>query len=124
MRDAVIIDAIRTPIAKGKAGGALSSVHPVDLFAHTLRSLVQRTGVDTAIIDDVIGGCVDQVGDQAINTTRWAVLSAGLSPYAQVHCRKSASRQSEGRRDSDICQHRPAGQCTDLSGRQDVPRCR
>jgi acetyl-CoA acyltransferase len=78
MRDAVIIDAVRTPIGKGKPGGALSSVHPVDLFAHTLRSLVERTGVDPTMIDDVIGGCVDQVGDQALNTTRWAVLSAGL----------------------------------------------
>ena len=78
MRDAVIIDAVRTPIGKAKPGGALSSVHPVDLFAHTLRSLVQRTGVDPNIIDDVIGGCVDQVADQALNTTRWAVLSAGL----------------------------------------------
>ncbi len=78
MSDAVIIDAVRTPIGKGKPGGALSSVHPVDLFAHTLRSLVERTGVDPHTIDDVIGGCVDQVGDQALNTTRWAVLSAGL----------------------------------------------
>ena len=78
MRDAVIVDAVRTPIAKGKPGGALSSVHPVDLLAHTLRALVDRTGIDPHVIDDVIGGCVDQVGEQAINTTRWAVLAAGL----------------------------------------------
>ena len=78
MRDAVIVDAVRTPIGKGKPGGSLSSVHPVDLLAHTLRALVQRTGIDPKVIDDVIGGCVDQVGEQAFNTTRWAVLAAGF----------------------------------------------
>src|SRR5947208_3107865 len=78
MRDAVIVDAVITPVGRGKPGGALSSVHPVDLLAHALRSLVERTGIDPTAIDDVIGGCVDQVGEQAVNTTRWAVLSAGL----------------------------------------------
>jgi acetyl-CoA acyltransferase len=78
MRDAVIIDAVRTPIGKGKPGGALSTVHPVDLLAHALRGLVERTGIDPSTIDDVIGGCVSQVGEQAVNTTRWAVLAAGL----------------------------------------------
>jgi acetyl-CoA acyltransferase len=78
MRDAVIVDAVRTPIGKGKPGGALHGKHPVELLAHTLRALVDRTGVDPATIDDVIGGAVDQVGEQAMNTTRWAALSAGL----------------------------------------------
>ena len=78
MAEAVIVDAVRTPIGKGKPGGSLSQVHPVDLLAHTLRELVNRTGVDPAAVDDVIGGCVDQVGEQALNTTRWAVLSAGF----------------------------------------------
>jgi len=78
MRDAVIVDAVRTPIGKGKPGGALHGTHPVELLAHTLRALVDRTGVDPATIDDVIGGAVDQVGEQAANTTRWAALSAGL----------------------------------------------
>jgi acetyl-CoA acyltransferase len=78
MRDAVIVDAVRTPIGKGKPGGALHGTHPVELLAHTLRALVDRTGVDPATIDDVIGGVVDQVGEQAMNTTRWAALSAGL----------------------------------------------
>ncbi|HXA27586.1 MAG TPA: thiolase family protein [Candidatus Angelobacter sp.] len=78
MRDAVIVDAVRTPIGRGKPGGALSSVHPVELLAHTLRALVERTGVDPATVDDVIGGCVDQVGEQAMNTTRYAVLAAGF----------------------------------------------
>lgn len=78
MRDAVIVDAVRTPIGKGKPGGALHDTHPVELLAHTIRALVERTGVDPATIDDVIGGAVDQVGEQAMNTTRWAMLSAGL----------------------------------------------
>ena len=78
MRDAVIVDAVRTPIGKGKPGGALHGTHPVELLAHTIRALVDRTGVDPATIDDVIGGAVDQVGEQAMNTTRWAALSAGL----------------------------------------------
>ena len=75
---AVIVDAVRTPVGKGKSGGSLSTVHPVDLLAVTIRSLLERTDVDPEVLDDVIGGCVDQVGEQAINTTRWAVLGAGL----------------------------------------------
>jgi len=78
MRDAVIVEAVRTPVGKGKPGGSLSHVHPVELLAHTLRTLVDRAGVDPALVDDVIGGTVDQVGEQAMNTTRYAVLSAGF----------------------------------------------
>src|SRR6478672_997227 len=79
MREAVIIDAVRTPVGRGKAGkGALNPVHPVDLLAHSLKALVERTGIDPARVDDVIGGCVDQVGEQAMNTTRFAVLAAGF----------------------------------------------
>ncbi|HEU4658183.1 MAG TPA: thiolase family protein [Capillimicrobium sp.] len=79
MREAVIVDAVRTPVGRGKAGkGALNPIHPVDLLAHSLRALVDRTGIDPERIDDVIGGCVDQVGEQAMNTTRYAVLAAGL----------------------------------------------
>ncbi|MBB5078637.1 thiolase family protein [Nonomuraea endophytica] len=78
MRDAVIVQAVRTPIGKGKPGGALAGVHPVELLAHTLRTLVERSGVDPALVDDVIGGTVDQVGEQAMNTTRYALLSAGF----------------------------------------------
>ncbi|GAA0962990.1 thiolase family protein [Kribbella koreensis] len=77
-RSAVIVDAVRTPIAKGKPGGAYSSVHPVDLHAHVLRALVDRTGIDPALIDDVISGAVGQVGEQSTNTARWAVLAAGF----------------------------------------------
>ncbi|MEU6781784.1 thiolase family protein [Nonomuraea angiospora] len=78
MRDAVIVQAVRTPIGKGKPGGGLSAVHPVDLLAHTLRALIERSGVDPSLVDDVLGGCVDQVGEQAMNTTRNAWLAAGL----------------------------------------------
>jgi acetyl-CoA acyltransferase len=79
MREAVIVDAVRTPVGRGKAGkGALNPIHPVDLLAHSLRELVARTGIDPERIDDVIGGCVDQVAEQAMNTTRYAVLAAEL----------------------------------------------
>lgn len=78
MRDAVVVEAVRTPMGKGKPNGALTHVHPVELLAHTLRTLVERSGVDPALIDDVIGGTVDQVGEQAMNTTRYALLSAGF----------------------------------------------
>ncbi|MFF8606471.1 thiolase family protein [Streptomyces sp. NPDC015346] len=78
MRDAVIVEAVRTPIGRGKTTGALSEVHPVALLSHTLGALVERGGVDPALVDDVIGGTVDQVGEQAMNTTRYAWLGAGL----------------------------------------------
>src|SRR6478735_12540025 len=78
MRDAVVVEAVRTPMGKGKPNGALAHVHPVELLAHTLRTLVERSGIDPALIDDVIGGTVDQVGEQAMNTTRYAVLAAGF----------------------------------------------
>ncbi|WP_318219054.1 thiolase family protein [Streptomyces sp. SCL15-6] len=78
MRDAVIVDAVRTPIGKGKTQGALAAMHPVDLHAHAIRALVERTGIDPALVDDVIGGAVGQVGQQSLNTTRWAALAAGL----------------------------------------------
>jgi acetyl-CoA acyltransferase len=75
MRDAVIVEAIRTPV--GKRNGGLSGVHPVDLSAHVLRSLVDRTGVDPALVDDVIWGCVSQVGEQTADIARSSVLAAG-----------------------------------------------
>src|SRR3954452_18183124 len=77
-RDAVIVGAVRTPVGKGKANGALHGVLPVDLLAHSLRELVERTGIDPASVDDVIAGAVTQVGDQAVNIARNAVLGAGF----------------------------------------------
>ncbi|AVZ75095.1 acetyl-CoA C-acyltransferase [Streptomyces lunaelactis] len=78
MRDAVIVEAVRTPVGKGKPGGALHEERPVDLLARTLQALVERAGIDPALVDDVIGGCVTQVGDQSLNITRNAVLAAGF----------------------------------------------
>ncbi|GGQ46319.1 acetyl-CoA acyltransferase [Actinomadura coerulea] len=78
MRDAVIVEAVRTPLGKGRANGALHGDHPADLLARTLASLVERAGVDPASVDDVIGGVVTQAGDQALNITRTAVLAAGF----------------------------------------------
>src|SRR5881394_1752156 len=78
MVSAVIVDIIRTASGHGKPGGALSSVHPVDLLATTLRTLVARNDLDPALVDDVIAGCVGQVGDQAVNIARTAALVAGF----------------------------------------------
>jgi acetyl-CoA acyltransferase len=75
MRDAVICAAVRTPV--GKRGGGLSGVHAVDLSATVLDALVQRTGIDPAVVDDVFWGCVSQVGEQTFNIARNAVLAAG-----------------------------------------------
>ena len=78
-RDAVIVGAVRTPVGVGKPGkGALSGVHPGDLSALVLGELVRRTGVDPAVIDDVIWGCVSQVGEQGVNIARNSALAAGF----------------------------------------------
>src|SRR5690348_15272870 len=63
MPEAFIVEAVRTPI--GKRNGSLAEVHPVDLSAHVLRALVDRTGIDPSVVDDVVWGCVNQVGDQS-----------------------------------------------------------
>ncbi len=76
MAEAYIVGAVRTPVGKRKGG--LSGVHPVDLAAHVLGELVRRTGVDPAAVDDVIMGCVSQIGPQTMDIARQAWLSAGL----------------------------------------------
>lgn len=75
MRDAVIVEAVRTPV--GKRAGALSGIHPVDLSALVLTELARRTGLDPGLVDDVVWGCVTQIGEQASNVGRSAVLAAG-----------------------------------------------
>jgi acetyl-CoA acyltransferase len=75
MRAAVIVEAVRTPV--GRRNGGLSGVHPADLSAHVLRSLVERAGVDPAEVEDVIWGCVGQVGEQTFDIARTAALAAG-----------------------------------------------
>jgi acetyl-CoA acyltransferase len=78
MTDAVIVDIVRTASGKGKPGGALSGVHPAELLATMLTALVERTGIDPVLVDDVIAGCVGQAGDQALNIGRTALLRAGF----------------------------------------------
>ncbi|MEV0740127.1 thiolase family protein [Streptomyces sp. NPDC050549] len=75
MPEAVIVDAVRTPI--GKRNGSLAAVHAADLSAHVLTALVERTGVDPGTVDDVMWGCVTQIGDQSSNIARFAALAAG-----------------------------------------------
>ncbi len=78
-REAVIVDVLRTTF--GKRGGALANWHPADLLGFALTNLLERTGVDPATVDDVIGGCVTQVGEQSTNVTRNAWVSAGLPQH-------------------------------------------
>jgi len=92
-QDAVIVGAVRTPVGKGKANGALHGVLPADLLAHSLRELVLRTGVEPGQIDDVIAGAVTQVGDQAVNIARNALLGAGF-PESVPGSAAAASRPS------------------------------
>jgi acetyl-CoA acyltransferase len=95
MRDAVIVDAVRTPV--GRRNGALSGIHPADLSAHVLTVLVERTGLEPADVDDVIWGCVSQVGDQAGSVGRIAVLAAGWPesvPSTVVDRRCGSSQQA------------------------------
>ncbi|MFP5070118.1 thiolase family protein [Pseudonocardia nantongensis] len=75
MPEAVVCEAVRTPIGKRK--GSLSEVHPVDLSAAVLTALAERTGIDPGVVDDVVWGCVNQVGDQAAQIGRYALLAAG-----------------------------------------------
>ncbi len=96
MRDAVIVAAVRTPV--GKRNGALAGVHPVDLSAHVLNALAERAGLaDPAAVDDVIWGCVSQVGEQTFDIARSAVLSAGWPqsvPGVTVDRQCGSSQQS------------------------------
>jgi acetyl-CoA acyltransferase len=78
MRRAVIIDIVRSPFGRGRSGGALDGIHPVDLYAKVLTELVRRTAIDPRLIEDVITGCVIQVAEQSGNIGRQAVLAAGF----------------------------------------------
>jgi acetyl-CoA acyltransferase len=95
MRDAVIVGAVRTPVGRRKGG--LAEVHPVDLSGHVLGVLAARTGLDPADVDDLIWGCVSQVGDQSWNIGRNAVLAAGWPetvPGATVDRQCGSSQQT------------------------------
>ena len=78
VRRAVIVDIVRSPFGRGREDGALSGLHPVNLYAHVIEALVSRTGIDPSLIEDVITGCVIQVAEQAGNIGRQAALAAGL----------------------------------------------
>ncbi|TFC49526.1 thiolase family protein [Cryobacterium sp. TMT2-17-1] len=95
--EVVIVDVVRTASGRGKPGGALSGVHPADLLAGVLSELVTRNGLDPALVDDVIGGCVSQVGEQGYNVTRTALLSAGFPdsvPGATIDRQCGSSQQA------------------------------
>ncbi|MFI6937351.1 thiolase family protein [Streptomyces sp. NPDC050287] len=97
MKSAVIVDVVRTPSGKGKPGGALSGVHPVELLATVLRALLRRNDLDPALVDDVIAGCVGQNGEQALNIARSAALAAGLDesvPATTVDRQCGSSQQA------------------------------
>src|SRR5262249_50479563 len=90
MREAVIVDAVRTPLGRGKKNGALAGWHAVDLASEPLKALVERTGIDPALIEDVVMGCVSQVGEQAVNVGRNAALAAG---FPETVCGTTVDRQ-------------------------------
>ncbi|HEX9031250.1 MAG TPA: acetyl-CoA C-acyltransferase [Streptosporangiaceae bacterium] len=95
MRDAVIVEAVRTPV--GKRNGGLSGIHPVDLSAHVLQAIAERSGIDPGLVDDVVWGCVGQVGEQTFDIARNAVLGAGWPesvPGVTVDRQCGSSQQS------------------------------
>ncbi|HSZ47878.1 MAG TPA: acetyl-CoA C-acyltransferase [Streptosporangiaceae bacterium] len=75
MRDAVIVEAVRTPV--GKRNGGLAGVHPGDLSSHVLTAIAERSGIDPVVVEDVVWGCVSQVGEQTFDIARTAVVGAG-----------------------------------------------
>jgi len=81
MAEAVIVDAVRSPMGKGKQGGALSGVHAVDLLAAVLTGLVERNGIDPGTVDDVMIGCVSQAGEHSATPGRQAWLAAGYPTH-------------------------------------------
>ena len=97
-RDVVIVDAVRSPVGRGKAGGALADVHPVDLLAQTLQALLARSPqVEPGSVDDVIIGCVSQVGEQSATPGRMAWLAAGFPahvPAVTIDRKCGSSQQS------------------------------
>jgi acetyl-CoA acyltransferase len=88
--DAVIVDAVRTPV--GKRNGSLAGVHAVNLSAHVLTALVERNGIDPAVVDDVIWGVVQQVGQQAFNVAADGRAGRGLARVDPGHHRRPPVR--------------------------------
>lgn len=97
LRTAVIVDAVRTPAGRGKPTGSLHGVHPVDLAAGVLSGLLERNGIASSEVDDVLLGCVSQVGEQSMNVARQAVLAAGFDervPAATIDRQCGSSQQA------------------------------
>jgi len=94
-REAVIVDAVRSPMGKGKAGGALSELHAVELLAQVFQALVERSGIDPGRLDDILVGCVSQAGEQSGTPGRMAALAAGFPDHvpATTIDRKCGSSQ-------------------------------
>jgi len=91
---AYIVDAVRTPV--GKRNGSLAKAHPADLGAHVIAAIVERTGIDPEVVDDVVFGCVDAIGPQAGNIGRTAWLAAGM-PLGVPAPRSTASADHRSR---------------------------
>jgi acetyl-CoA acyltransferase len=97
MSNPVIVDAVRTPMGRGKPGGALSSIHPVDLLRVPVTALIERNRLDPAVVDDLIIGCVSQVGEQSSTPGRQAWLGAGYPvqvPSTTVERKCGSSQQA------------------------------
>src|SRR5690554_6933205 len=97
MRQAVIVEAVRSPMGRGKSGGVLSGLHPVELLAQVFGELVRRTGIDPGSVDDVLVGCVSQVGEQSATPGRMAWLAAGFPqhvPAATIERKCGSSQQA------------------------------
>ncbi|MFJ4291790.1 thiolase family protein [Cupriavidus sp. NPDC089707] len=95
--EAVIVDAVRSPMARGKAGGAFANLHPVEMLAQVLQGLVHRNDLDPALVDDVLIGCVSQVAEQSALPGRNAWLAAGFPehvPAAMIDRRCGSSQQA------------------------------
>jgi acetyl-CoA C-acetyltransferase len=97
MTNVVIVDAVRTPI--GRRGGGLSTMHPAELLGQVQRAIVDRSGIDPALVGQVVGGCVSQVGEQSFNISRTAWLAAGLpltTAATTVDTQCGSSQQATG----------------------------
>ena len=84
MNPAYIVDIVRSPFGRGREGGALSTVHPVDLLAQVLQALMERTGIDSAEVEDVIAGCVSQIGEQAGNIARHKIAKCRIPSFQVI----------------------------------------
>jgi acetyl-CoA acetyltransferase family protein len=97
VKQAVIVDAVRSPVGRGKATGSLAAVHPVELLGQVLKGLVDRTGIDPGAVEDVIIGCVSQAGEQSTTPGRMAWLAAGFPasvPATTIDRRCGSSQQA------------------------------